>query len=196
MRTVRRVAGAAMVVAAACVLAACGSQIEGSAVPDADALTTSTPPPVVPTTGATQTPDESSFDLSIDVEPGDCIRLGGTVEEATAEKATCGSMESNYKVIEIASSYEDCVGDADQWFSELYAGVSRGALCLDIDWVVGDCIDIGGEDPERIDCGAPGIEPEQVTEILTGTSDVNDCSISAGGFVYEVRNFVVCTDSL
>lgn len=184
-----------MVVAAVGVLAACGTEIDGSAVPDAAALTTTSASVPTTTTRAAE-PDASSFDLSIDVGPGDCIELGGTVDDATADKATCGSMRSNYKIVEIVASSEECIGDVDQWFSEVFAGVSRGALCLDIDWVIGDCIDLGGEDPKRVDCGTPATETEQVTEILRNTSDVNDCSLSEGGFVYAERNFVVCTDSI
>ncbi|MEU5841661.1 hypothetical protein [Rhodococcus sp. NPDC047139] len=190
----RAAAAAAMAVVAAGVLGGCSSQIEGQAVPDADATATSTAPSTsLPSTSPTTSP---STELSIDVAPGECIALGGTVDDATIDQATCGSPSSNYKVVEVVDASAMCPGDIDQTYYESFGGVEVGALCLDVDWVVGHCMDLGGEDPKRIECGEPAIQGEEVTEILLDTSDVNECSISGGGFVYRERNFVVCTDTI
>ncbi|UYP18636.1 hypothetical protein OED52_18660 [Rhodococcus sp. Z13] len=194
MNTLRRAAGAAILVAAVGAIGGCTSEIEGTAVaatgtPGSTSTTTTVP---LPTTGTSS----ASTDLSIDVSVGECVTLGGTEFDATVDNAECGSSASNYKVIDIVDRSESCPGDADQTYYETYAGLEVGALCLDVDWVVGDCIDFGGEDPQRIVCSEPAVQGEKVTEILQGTSDVNDCSISEGGFVYRERNFVVCTDTI
>ncbi|MGV9718795.1 hypothetical protein NXT08_16545 [Rhodococcus pyridinivorans] len=194
MNILRGAAGAAMALAAAGVLGGCATQVEGQAVPAANALDTSTAPSFsLPTT----TPSaSSSTELSVDVAVGECVALGGTVDDATIDYAVCGSPSSNYKVVDVVDASAMCPGDIDQTYYESFGGIEVGALCLDIDWVVGDCIDLGGEDPQRIDCGEPAVQGEEVTEILLDTSDVNDCSTSEGGFVYRERNFVVCTDTI
>lgn len=194
MNILRGAAGAAMALAAAGVLGGCATQVEGQAVPAANALDTSTAPSFsLPTT----TPSaSSSTELSVDVAAGECVALGGTVDDAIIDYAVCGSPSSNYKVVDIVDASAMCPGDIDQTYYESFGGIEVGALCLDIDWVVGDCIDLGGEDPQRIDCSEPAVQGEEVTEILLDTSDVNDCSTSEGGFVYRERNFVVCTDTI
>ena len=194
MKVLRRAAGAAMTVVATGVLGGCTSQIEGQAVPDADAPVPSTAPSVsLPTTSPSAS---SSSELSIDVAPGECVALGGTVDDATIDYADCGSPSSNYKVVDVVDTSDTCPGDIDQTYYESFGGVEVGALCLDIDWVVGHCMDLGGEDPQRIECDEPAVQGEEVTEILLDTSDVDECSVSGGGFVYRERNFVVCTDTI
>ncbi|MBS9375079.1 LppU family putative lipoprotein [Rhodococcus sp. B50] len=194
MNILRGAAGAAMALATAGVLGGCTSQVEGQAVSAANALATSTAPSFsLPTT----TPSaSSSTELSIDVATGECVALGGTVDDATIDYADCGTPSSNYKVVDVVDASAMCPGDIDQTYYESFGGVEVGALCLDIDWVVGTCMDLGGEDPQRIECGEPAVQGEEVTEILLDTSDVNDCATSEGGFVYRERNFVVCTDTI
>ncbi len=176
-------------------LSACGSDIDPVAVPESGAAAAPTTTPSSSRT-TTTTQSSSDADLDIDVEIGECVTLGGTVDDATIDNATCGSMDSNYKVIGKVVSSDECVSDADQTYYETLGGTETGALCLDIDWVVGTCMALDGEDPVRIDCNDPSSGGEKVTEILQNTDDVNDCTISAGGFVYSERRFVVCTDSL
>lgn len=196
MTNLRRAGLALVTVVAVAVLGGCASETEGRALPDADAVasTTATPAPASsrPTTAGTTAAD---LDLEVDVEPGDCVALGGAVDDATIDNADCGSRTSNYKVVDVVTSSDECSGDIDQTYFETRGGVETGALCLDIDWKVGECMDLGGEDPQRIDCSATAILGEKVSEILIGTSDVNECSSSDAGYVYEERNFVVCTDS-
>ncbi len=195
----RRAGLAFLAVAATAALAACTTETEGRAMPDAVAAsaTDPAPAPTRPSAAVTTTPGTTAadVDLEIDVEPGDCVALGGTVDAATIDNAECGSSASNYKVIDVVESAEQCAGDIDQTYYESFGGIEVGALCLDVDWEVGGCMDVGGEDPRRIDCSATAIQGEKVTEILTGTSDVNDCSLSDAGYEYRERNFVVCSDS-
>lgn len=189
-----RRAGIALVsVVAVAVLGGCASDTDGVAVSEAaSGTTTSTTTAASTTTSSTGT---ASVDLEVDVVPGDCVTLGGTVDDATIDYAECGSRTANYKVVDVVESSDECASDIDQTYYESFSSLEVGALCLDIDWKVGDCMDLGGEDPQRIDCSASALEGEKVTEILTDTSDVNDCTSSEGGFVYSEREFVVCTDS-
>ncbi|MGV9744276.1 LppU family putative lipoprotein [Rhodococcus zopfii] len=192
----RACAIAAVSCAAVFSLSACGSDINPVAVPESGAAAASTAAPSSSKTTTATSPSSSDADLDIDVEIGDCVNLGGTVDDAVIDNATCGSMESNYKVIDKVVASDECVSDADQTYYETLGGVETGALCLDIDWVVGTCMELDGEDPVRIDCNDPAAEGEKVTEIVQNSDDVNDCATSAGGFVYSERRFVVCTDTL
>lgn len=202
MRILRRAAGAAVAaIAAVSMLGACAGDVEFRAVPEvgttADSATTgaSAAPTTTRPAVATTTEASSSVALDIEVAVGECVDLGGTTDDATIDNATCGSPAANYKVVDIVESSDECGADIDQTYFESFGGVEVGALCLDIDWQVGDCMDLGGEDPERIDCAETALQGEKVTEILTDTADVDDCAISSGGYVYAERRFVVCSDS-
>jgi hypothetical protein len=205
MIILRRAAGIAVAaVAAVSLIAGCSADVELRAVPEAGSAssttassTTSAPSTSRTTTSAPSTtsgsPSASDLDLEVDVEIGDCVLLGGTVDDATIDNATCGTFDSNYLVVDIVTTSDEC--NSDQSYYESVRGNELGALCLDIDWQVDDCMDLGGEDPKRIDCSDTAVEGEKVTEILTDTTDVNDCSISDSGFVYEEREIVVCSDT-
>lgn len=134
----------------------------------------------------------------IDVEIGQCVKLGGTMTAAEIDNAECGSMESNYKVIAKAEENEQCPTDVNQTYYETLNGVEQGALCLDVDWVIDGCMSVpstGMDEPARVDCADPSATSvEKVTEIKTGTADPNDCP--EGGFAYEARQFVVCTTTM
>lgn len=199
MIILRRAGFAFLTVVAMASLAGCATVTEGRAMPDSEALAGAITGPGPTTTrssipGTTAASTPADVDLEVDVEPGDCVALGGTVDRATIDNADCGSRTSNYKVVDVVEFGDECAEDIDQTYYESFAGVEVGALCLDVDWAVGGCMDLGGEDPQRIDCSATAIEGVKVTEILTGTSDVNECSFSDSGYEYWERNFVVCSD--
>lgn len=195
----RRILLAASVVVAAAGLTACGADISGHpTAPGAGSRTataTSRPAPTsgraVPTTVPT-----TGGHVDFHAEIGDCVNLGGTNEEATIAKAACGSRESNYKVVGKAPTSEQCASDTDNAYYEELRGRETGALCLDRDWVVGGCMDIGGGVTKRIDCGAPAVEGVRVLSILRNTDSVDACPHDDGGFVYDQRRFVVCVQDL
>jgi hypothetical protein len=135
-------------------------------------------------------------DFDLDVEIGDCIRLGGTVDDATTEAAECGTFDANYKVVAKAPTSDECPGDVDQSVFQSLADVEVGALCLDIDFVQGDCFELSGEDPLRVDCAAPpGLDTVKVTETIRGNGDVGACPRD-NGVSYPDRGFVVCLEDL
>ncbi|MFQ6325445.1 hypothetical protein ACLMAL_04810 [Nocardia sp. CWNU-33] len=115
--------------------------------------------------------------------------------DATIAKASCGSRVSNYKVVGKAPNNSQCISDRDNYYAETLNGIEQGALCLDIDWVVGGCMDVGGEDPKRIDCTERGTQRVKVTNIQQNADDAGACS-SGTGFTYPVRHFVVCVQEL
>lgn len=183
-------------VAATALLAGCGGEsVEGSAVAaEASATTSVQSSPSV----AGQQGSDGGGRVDIDVEIGDCVRLGGTSDAATIAEATCGSTSSNYKVVAKAAKNAQCPSDVDQVYYETSWGNERGALCLDVDWVVGGCMSIpddSEDEPQRVDCNDPNATGvEQVTEIVEGTTDVEACS--EGGFAHEERQFTVCTETV
>jgi hypothetical protein len=181
---------------AALILGGCASEVSGTAVAISGATiapTTTTDPPT--TTPTPEIDDGGSVD--IDVEIGECVNLGGTVDEAAIANATCGSPQSNYVVFAKTPTSAECPEDADQYYYETYFDIEQGALCLDIDWQVGGCMDLVGEFAQRIDCATPGADTRRVVTILQGTSSVDDCPDPAlYGFEKDSRNFVVCVERL
>jgi hypothetical protein len=145
-----------------------------------------------PSVGTAPAPGtDKGGDVGIDVAVGDCVTLSGSDADADAEPATCGSTEANYKVIGKAPSQAQCVGDADATYFESLGGTEVGALCLDVDWVEGDCYDLSGLDPARVACtGAGGSKRVRAGATIQGTTSLSRCPDS--GFQYEDRRFVVC----
>lgn len=185
---------------AAFTLSACGSTIDGRAQPAVggtiDAVTTSPPPKSgPPKSSPPRTTTEEAGDTDFQAEIGDCVTLGGTTTDATIARASCGSRASNYKVIDKTTLSALCPADRDNYYAETLNGLEQGAFCLDIDWVVGGCMDIGGEDPQRIDCSESGLQPVRVDEIVQGVGDVSACD-TGFGFEYTERRFVVCVEEL
>ncbi|MFY2789803.1 LppU family putative lipoprotein [Rhodococcus sp. MALMAid1271] len=192
----------ALVVAlAACtalILGGCASEVSGTAVAisGASIAPTTTNAPRTTDSAPTGTVDGGGS-VDIDVEIGECVNLGGTVDEADIATANCGSPQSNYVVFAKTPTSAECPDDADQYYYETYFDIEQGALCLDIDWVVGGCMDLAGEFAQRVDCTTPGDDTRRVVTILEGSSSVDDCPDPAQyGFEKESRNFVVCVEKL
>lgn len=194
---------APVIAAAALLLGGCSNIVDGSPIAQLGGET-STPaaptsakptgkPSGKPTTTAPSKGGSTDFQASI----GDCVKLGGTTDDATIDKAACGTASANYKVIGKARTNAQCPADVDQAYYETLAGVETGALCLDIDWVVGDCLDLGGDDPKRIDCASKSAaEGVKVLSIMKNSTSVDDCNVGNQGYVYDERRFVVCVTTL
>ena len=196
-RSVRAVV-LALAACTALILAGCSSEVSGTAVAISGASIAPTTTSAPRTTTATPTPDiDNGGGVDIDVEIGQCVNLGGSVEEASIANAACGSPESNSVVFAKTPTSAECPADADQYYYETYFDIEQGALCLDIDWIVGGCMDIVGEFAQRVDCATPGADTRRVVTILQGTSSVDDCPDPAlYGYEKETRNFVVCVERL
>jgi hypothetical protein len=197
-RTLRSAALTVMA-CSALLLAGCSSDVTPRAIPaSGDVVTSSSSTAQTTTSAAPSGRGGDDVDIDIDVEIGECVELGGTMTAATIDNATCGSPDSNYKVVGKAPTNAECVSDVDQYYYETFDDVEQGALCLDVDWVVGGCMDFPvADDPERVECSSPGFDTVRVVEILEGTTEVNDCASDAtSGFSYDERNFIVCVEDL
>lgn len=188
-------AGAALTLMLA---AGCSSSDAGTAVAADTTASSSSAAPTTTDNVSGQEGIDAGGSTDIDVEIGQCVKLGGTMTAAEIDNAECGSMESNYKVIAKAEENEQCPTDVNQTYYETLNGVEQGASCLDVDWVIDGCMSVpstGMDEPARVDCADPSATSvEKVTEIKTGTADPNDCP--EGGFAYEARQFVVCTTTM
>ena len=187
-------------------LGGCGKEVSGTAKPVAGGAsmvdaTSSAPSSHASSSAPTTSKPKSSpkadsgGDTDFQVTIGECVRLGGTNDNATIDHASCGSKESNYRVIGKAHTNAECISDADAYYAETLGGKETGALCLDIDWAVDSCMDLSGDDPLRIECNAPGADSVRVVAIQQNTDTVDNCP-TQGGFVYDQRHFVVCTEDL
>ncbi len=198
-----RFVGAVAIAVTAFVATGCGGTIDGHAQPAIDVVPATSGAPTTttkagkPTTSKPAPSSSRGGTTDFDAEIGDCVALGGTVDDATIDKASCGSRASNYKVIGKAKTSSGCVSDRDNFYAETLNGVETGALCLDIDWVVGGCMDVGGDEPSRIECTESGSEPVKVITIQNNSDSVDDCPDAAdSGFKYAERRIVVCVQSL
>ncbi|CAM4268370.1 hypothetical protein MB901379_01743 [Mycobacterium basiliense] len=138
-----------------------------------------------------------------DLQVGDCLKLGGAPDRPQATKATCGSQDSNFKVVAAVAERAQCPGDVDSFYS-MRNGLNRaeGTFCLDIDWVVGGCMSIDPDhktDPVRVDCNdASAPHRQRVTQILKDLDppvSVDQCA-SGVGYAYTQRRFAVCVEDV
>lgn len=145
----------------------------------------------------------SSTTPASDLVVGDCVQMGGPPDRPETVEAACASPESNYRVVAVYSgtdSAQRCPSDVDSYYSMRGSfSDSRTTVCLDIDWVVGDCMSIdpdGDADPVRVDCAdaqAPG--RQRATEILADVANVDQCA-SGVGYSYDERDFTVCVEDV
>jgi hypothetical protein len=174
----------------------CGTTISGHPVDVGGPPQTSRPSASTSARAQPTVPHPTGTDrggsVDFQAEIGDCVQLGGTNDNATIEKQPCGSRNSNYKVIGKAPTTAQCPSDSDYYYYETLGGVEQGALCLDRDWVVGGCMDIGGDLTQRIDCGVPASKGVRVLNILPNADTVDACADGDGGIVYDQRHYVVC----
>ena len=131
---------------------------------------------------------------------GDCLKTGGTPERPEVTRVDCGSPESNFKVAATRRDQRTVPGgrrlvllDARHFLR------SSTTICMDIDWVVGDCMSIdpnNDKDPLRADCNDSSVPNRQrATQILEDVADVDQCA-SGVGYPYDERNFTVCVEDV
>jgi hypothetical protein len=124
---------------------------------------------------------------------GDCLKLGGSPDRPEANKASCGSPASTFKVVAIVTDRAQCPTDVDSSYS---------TLCLDIDWVIGGCMSVDPHhsiDPFRVDCNDASVPHRQrATQILKDLDppvSVDQCA-SGLGYAYTQRRFAVCVEDV
>lgn len=182
------------VAASACSTASEPAAPEAGSSSSAPESTTST----TESDASTTTPAGSEVTLTgVPVSAGDCVALSGGTSTAAAEEAECGSAEANYRVSQTVPLSSACPADTDQVYYETVDGVEQGALCLDIDWVVGGCMTVPLDQPaHRVECDDPDATfVSRATRILEDTDSVDACG-GSGGYAYSVRKFVVCVEEM
>ncbi len=135
---------------------------------------------------------------SVDLQVGDCLRMGGPPDNPDAAEVPCGTPESTHKIAAIVQDEAECPADVDSYYSMRSTfDDATTTVCLDIDWVVGGCMSIDPTDeadPVRADCADPAAPHlQRVTEILDDVADVDQC-VSGTGYAYEDRQFTVCVE--
>ena len=141
-QTARR-AGTAVAAAGLAALALSACDTDGMRNLSQEAVTAQTiTAPVAPVASTTPIAP-GTFDGSV----GDCVSLSGVVSAPVIAQAECGSMDSNFKVVDIAANHNQCIADADMWYANTRNGSEVRAYCLDVDWVTGDCLTVQGDWP-------------------------------------------------
>ncbi|SKT85252.1 Uncharacterised protein [Mycobacteroides abscessus subsp. massiliense] len=136
-------------------------------------------------------PQQVSSPVEVGYPVGTCVKVYGSRSHTEISAAECGSLESNYRIIQRASDPRQCVSDADRLY---YHNGKDGewAACLDYAWTPESCISITASSVERTDCDDPKA-PDKVKPIrvIVGVTDVSSCR--SGGYAHPVRRFTVCT---
>ena len=145
-------------------------------------------------------PGCASAAKAADLQVGDCLEVGGTLDRPEATKVPCGSTESNFKVVSAVTDSDQCPSDVDSYYSQRSTfSDTSSTVCMDIDWVVGSCMSIDPEhdkDPFRVDCtDAAQPHRQRATQILQGVANVDQCA-SGIGYAYDERQFTVCVEDL
>lgn len=126
--------------------------------------------------------------LEVGLEQGDCVNLDQALGRTQLNKVQCGD-SSAFRVIQIVSTLEQCVNDADLTY---YSATKRYAACLDYDWSPDRCLLIErGQPVRKVDCATP--RSERVELIVMSTDNTLNCS--QGGFAHPTRRFTVCTEA-
>lgn len=155
------------------------------AVPGPSVPEQPTPPPATTTVAPSEPPLVANKEATaFKIEVGECVDLTGA-DTGSITKVACGGPDSSYMVVGKTEQGGRCPADADRTHD-----VDKLTLCLDIDWVVGGCLNVSGDEPQRVDCATgPGVE---VLAILRDTTTAENCRSADRAFVYEERRFVVC----
>jgi hypothetical protein len=134
-----------------------------------------------------------------DLQVGDCLKVGGSVDRPDADKAVCGSPESNFRVVRTVEHADQCPADVDSYYSTRSFGGSGTTVCMDVDWVIGGCMSVdpdNGRDPVRVDCADTSASNRQrATQILHNVANPDLCA-SGIGYPYDERQFTVCVDAV
>ena len=131
---------------------------------------------------------------------GDCLKTGGTPERPEVTRVECGSPDANFKVAATVANSDQCPADVDSYYSMKSTFSDDSAtICMDIDWVVGDCMSIdpnNDKDPLRVGCDDSTVPNKQrATEVLENVANVDQCA-SGVGYPYDERNFTVCVEDV
>jgi hypothetical protein len=141
-------------------------------------------------------PGEGGAPTAAAMAVGDCVRIDDDPSGVGVRSAPCGSTEANFKVVDTAPSADGCPADSDFGYTETADGTPVSAYCLDIDWVRGDCFELSGEYPVRVDCSAgPGAQTVRVVDTIRDSGDADRCPTDSAR-PYPARDMVVCLDQL
>ncbi|WLP92328.1 MULTISPECIES: hypothetical protein [Gordonia] len=143
--------------------------------------------------------EDAGGDVDFDAAIGDCVKLTGYSFNAEIEHATCGKAPANYVVIAKSPTKEACPSDADSTYYVTKGGEQQGALCLDLDWVEGECMEVPTSnlgDAEHVECTETGsglTTVSRVLAIIPGTIDESRCpDDSTQYYTYDERKKLVC----
>ncbi|WHU47746.1 hypothetical protein QNM97_01655 [Gordonia sp. L191] len=143
---------------------------------------------------------DAGGDVDFAAEIGQCVYLSGTTLEANIAHATCGRAPANYVVVAKAPTKEACPSDVDQTYYVTEAGRQQGALCLDTDWLVGECMTLpksSDSDPAHVPCTTTDPDARRILAVVPGTTDDTRCpDRTTNYFTYDQRHKIVCVEKL
>ncbi len=134
------------------------------------------------------------------MEVGDCLKVGGPPDRPETTKVQCGSPESNFRVVGIVETTDQCPSDVDSYYTMRTSFSGSGStICMDTDWVVGGCMSIDPDndrDPIRVHCNDVSAPNRQrANQIMQKVANVDQCGTGLG-YAYDERQFTVCVEDV
>lgn len=142
--------------------------------------------------------EDAGGDVDFDASIGDCVYLSGSIANADIAHATCGQAPANYVVVAKSPTKNACPSDVDQTYYVTRAGVEQGALCLDTDWAVGECMTVPSfGEPAHVSCTSTDSDARRILSVIPGATDESDCpEATTNYYTYDQRKKVVCVAKL
>lgn len=95
--------------------------------------------------------------------------------DAKIAPAPGGAADSLYTVVAKVADANSCPSDIDQTYCEELNGSTTGVLCVDTDWVVDSCFEMGVDSDSTVQVPCTGPTGERILAVLPNTVDETDC---------------------
>jgi len=147
--------------------------------------------------GASGTDRSGGGVVGVDAAVGDCLEVGGTEASAEAEKKDCADPAAGHRVASTAADENSCPADSDSVYYETRGSTTRGALCLDRNWRVGQCYlqDPSSKRYTDVECTRQGAL-RYVTTVPDAVSPDACPDPADTGVPYPDRRFVACFEEI
>ncbi|WP_131821662.1 LppU/SCO3897 family protein [Mycobacteroides chelonae] len=129
---------------------------------------------------------------------GGCVNLSGkSPDNPFAQILPCGSREANYRIVQVATTPDQCVSDADQRYYSR-TGKVEFTYCLDYNWSRMDCVKMANGQTwfaTKVSCDDIQSYPiEKPFSVILDTTSLKQCA--NGGWAHAQRKFTICSTTL
>lgn len=145
-------------------------------------------------------PDKGSATILKSATVGTCVDVhrvfdrksnGQAVPSTKRNVQVLPCSEAPLIVVQRAAQGASCIRDADLVVSETGTEGRSVALCLDYNWIQGNCLSVGDSSATVVDCGNAAARPLMAENLLVGSA-ARSGMCKADKYTYSERGFAVC----